>query len=92
MKAIEKAREHDRLEEVQGKDGLFIVKDLSEKRTGDSYFLDLRNGFNFYGYDSEGEQITGEDKERPNMAVKEVRSHYNAQGSTSLKDFEVMNK
>jgi len=87
MKAKEKAREHDRLKEISGKPGLFLVKDLSDDE--DSYFLDLREGFNFYGYDENGEQITGEDKSRPNQAVKNIRSFHNAKGSTNLKEFEV---
>lgn len=90
MKAIEKAREHDRLDEIQGKDGLFLVKDLSDNRTGDSYFLDLRDGFDFYGYNGEGERLTGDDKKPANQAVKNIRSHYNAEGFSSLKEFEAL--
>lgn len=86
--AIEKARELDDLTEVKGKDGLFVVESLSENFDGDSYFLDLRDGFNFYAYDSDGNNLSGEDKSDPNVAVKTVRSHYNAEGSTSLDEFE----
>lgn len=88
MNAVEKARESDELTEVEGKDGLFIVDELTpDKLQGQGYYLDLRDGFGFYGYTDTGDPIRGEEKAEPPTIVKEIESHYMAEGTQKLGKF-----
>ena len=88
MNSIEKARQSDELTEVEGKDGLFIVDDLTpDKLNGQGYYVDLRDGFGFYGYDHVGDPIRGEEKAEPPTIVKEIESHYMAEGTSKLDQF-----
>lgn len=78
--AKKKAKDVDSLEEV--KDNLFLVSEKS-KPERIQVFLDLRNGFSYYGY-QEGEVI--KDLNMPTY-IKRIRSLYMAKGCQTLDSF-----
>ena len=82
--AVEYARERDELEESNKNRKVFICKELSEN--GETYYIDLRNGFKFYAYNSEG-SIPKEDMENLPIYGKKIRSFKQAEKSKSLSEF-----
>lgn len=80
--ALEFARSCDGLIEVDGKDGLFVVEKLSKGEM--TVFVDLRNGFSYYGY--RGGEVVKEGI--PVLScVNKVRSHFFAKGCMTLDSF-----
>ncbi|QLG62050.1 hypothetical protein [Halorarum salinum] len=86
LDAIKQARDAEDLTEVEGKPGLFVIEPLTTHR-GEAYYLDLRDGFAFYGYDEADKPIRGSDREEPPTIVKEIRAHHMAEGTAKLARF-----
>jgi len=85
MDAVERARELPELEEVDGKEKLFVVKPHS--KDDDTYFLDLRRESpSYYAYGIH-EQIPKDKLKQEPSCVKEVKSYKEAEGSDSLDSF-----
>lgn len=80
---IERAQEISYLSPVAGKNGLFLIRKLSNDVEG--CFLDLRKGFSVYKYDGEsGEQVNY--SEYPDE-IKKMQKEYKAQGNAKLGEF-----
>lgn len=88
LDAIKQARDADDLTEVEGKPGLFVVEPLTpDDINGQAYYLDLRDGFAFYGYHEVDDPIRGKDRAEPPAIVKEIRAHHMAEGTAKLSQF-----
>ena len=81
--AKKKAKNSEEFEEV--KKNLFLVKNMSEQRLNKNkqVYIDLRNGFSFYGYE-DGEVVN--DLDMPKK-VKKIRSYFLAKGCQTLDSF-----
>jgi hypothetical protein len=85
MNAVKKARQIPELEEVDGKEKLFVVKPHSNDEN--TYFLDLREDSpSYYAYGIH-EQIPKEQMKQEPSCVKKVKSFKEAEGSDSLDSF-----
>jgi hypothetical protein len=83
---VEKARDLDSLKESPSKDKVFIVEDYDYLNDKQSVFLDLRDGFNIYGYDGYGDQLQVDKRKIP-QEVKDLEKIYRAEGSQQIGEF-----
>lgn len=83
---VEKARGLDSLKESPKKDQVFIITDYNYLNSRQTVFLDLRNGFEIYGYDGYGDDLDVNRRDVP-QEVLDLESFLRAEGSKKLSNY-----
>lgn len=84
--ALEKARELDSLEESPKKDKIFILEDYDYLNDHQVIYIDLREGFELYGYDGYGEKLDIKRRKVP-QEVLDLEKIVQAEGTTNIGDY-----
>jgi len=85
-KAINKAKKMEALKESPKKDDIFILKDYDYLNDHQVIYIDLRKGFELYGYDGFGEKLEIDRMKVP-QEVLDLEKIVQAEGSANIGDY-----